>query len=308
MLLLLGGLTKRNTPVLKVRGARSAERRKALKVGTKVVRSAARSPPEATARLRPTELQGHGTNLLNRGLVVLCPGRLSPTDRDSRERFRGSGIGVELLIEMAERGERHDGKVPPNRLSRSCSIMTLGYLTPFCPSLVPSRRPGLNALVAALPVATFVATFGDICATSRSIVSASTLAADSCPRSATIFGRLLGWTLASDQWTKSSGTQGRDFAGAELGWSSFAHQRPGGRSQRRVEQGHDAGAAARARFTILATVAGVSPAALPGVSGGSAEFSPSSPRRAAPEPRSCALRPGAPRNSGPSGMTNGWPP
>jgi hypothetical protein len=120
------------------------------------------------------------------------------------------------------------------------------------------------------------------------------LAADSCPRSATIFGRLLGWTLASDQWTKSSGTQGRDFAGAESGWSSFAHQRPGGRSQRRVEQGHDAGAAARARFTILATVAGVSPAALPGVSGGSAEFSPSSPRRAAPEPRSCALRPGAP--------------
>jgi hypothetical protein len=189
VLLLLGGLTKRNTPVLKVRGARSAERRKALKVGTKVVRSAARSPPEATARLRPTESRGHGTNLLNRGLVVLCPGRLSPTDRDSRERFRGSGIGVELLIEMAERGERHDGKVPPNRLSRSCSIMTLGYLTPFCPSLVPSRRPGLNALVAALPVATFVATFGDICATSRSIVSASTLAADSCPRSATIFGR-----------------------------------------------------------------------------------------------------------------------
>jgi hypothetical protein len=155
VLLLLGGLTKRNTPVLKVRGARSAERRKALKVGTKVVRSAARSPPEATARLRPTESRGHGTNLLNRGLVVLCPGRLSPTDRDSRERFRGSGIGVELLIEMAERGERHDGKVPPNRLSRSCSIMTLGYLTPFCPSLVPSRRPGLNALVAALPVATF---------------------------------------------------------------------------------------------------------------------------------------------------------
>jgi hypothetical protein len=39
--------------------------------------------------------------------------------------------------------------------------MTLGYLTPFCPSLVPSRRPGLNALVAALPVATFVAKSGE---------------------------------------------------------------------------------------------------------------------------------------------------